>query len=151
MSQPAAIGDIIAKFRRDYWVGTPTQIKILDSFLAYVALTGLLQFAYCALVGTFPFNSFLSGLFSTIGVFVLTGERAVGAGALRRRVGLGGRGRASRAFTVTPAPPATAAAVSLRLQLTDAKEFKGQSQYQAFAEYIACCVVLFLAVLNFMG
>jgi hypothetical protein len=37
------------------------------------------------------------------------------------------------------------------LQLTDAKEFKGQSQYQAFAEYIACCIVLFLAVLNFMG
>jgi hypothetical protein len=31
---------------------------------------------YCALVGTFPFNSFLSGLLSTVGVFVLTGTRA---------------------------------------------------------------------------
>jgi hypothetical protein len=76
MSQQPAIGDIVAKFRRDYWAGTSTQVKILDSFLVYVLLTGLLQIAYCAVVGTFPFNSFLSGLFSTIGVFVLTGERA---------------------------------------------------------------------------
>jgi hypothetical protein len=42
-------------------------------------------------------------------------------------------------------------AVSLRLQLTDTKEYKDRSPYQAFAEYILCCVVLFLAVLNFMG
>jgi hypothetical protein len=42
-------------------------------------------------------------------------------------------------------------AVSLRLQLTDAKEYKDRSSYQAFAEYILCCIVLFLAVLNFMG
>lgn len=44
-----------------------------------------------------------------------------------------------------------ALAVSLRLQLTDTAEYKDRSPYQAFAEYLLCCVVLFLAVLNFMG
>lgn len=31
------------------------------------------QFAYCMLVGTFPFNSFLAGFMCALGVFVLTG------------------------------------------------------------------------------
>ena len=34
--------------------------------------TALIQLAYCALVGTFPFNSFLAGFLSTVGMFVLT-------------------------------------------------------------------------------
>lgn len=32
------------------------------------------QVAYCALVGTFPFNSFLAGFLSCVGVFALTGK-----------------------------------------------------------------------------
>jgi oligosaccharyltransferase complex subunit epsilon len=35
-------------------------------------LTGVIQFVYCALVGTFPFNAFLSGFISAVGSFVLT-------------------------------------------------------------------------------
>ena len=34
--------------------------------------TALIQLAYCALVGTFPFNSFLAGFLPTVGMFVLT-------------------------------------------------------------------------------
>ena len=49
------------------------QIKLIDSFLACVFVTGACQVAYCLLVGTFPFNSFLAGFISTLGVFVLTG------------------------------------------------------------------------------
>jgi ACR3 family arsenite efflux pump ArsB len=52
---------------------TSVQIKITDSFLLCTVLIGLIQFVYCALVGTFPFNSFLSGLIAAVGVFVLTG------------------------------------------------------------------------------
>ena len=48
-------------------------MKLLDGFLVYVLLTGVLQFLYCLLVGTFPFNAFLSGFICTVGVFVLTG------------------------------------------------------------------------------
>lgn len=52
---------------------TPVKVKIMDLYLVYVLLTGVAQFAYCMLVGTFPFNSFLSGFISTVGCFVLTG------------------------------------------------------------------------------
>lgn len=52
---------------------TPVKIKIMDLYLVYVLLTGVAQFVYRMLVGTFPFNSFLSGFISTIGCFVLTG------------------------------------------------------------------------------
>ncbi|KAK6112970.1 Pre-mRNA-splicing factor of RES complex family protein [Brugia pahangi] len=37
----------------------------------YIFITGVIQFVYCVLVGTFPFNSFLSGFVSTVGCFVL--------------------------------------------------------------------------------
>jgi len=57
------------------------QIKITDSFLLCTVLIGLIQFVYCALVGTFPFNSFLSGLIAAVGVFVLTGWFGMRAGS----------------------------------------------------------------------
>lgn len=63
------LSDIIAKYQKT----TPTKIKLIDGFLAYVLATGILQFVYCILVGTFPFNSFLSGFVCTVGVFVLAG------------------------------------------------------------------------------
>jgi hypothetical protein len=40
-------------------------------------LTGIVQFVYCALVGTFPFNAFLSGFISTVGSFILTGKHCL--------------------------------------------------------------------------
>jgi oligosaccharyltransferase complex subunit epsilon len=58
----------------DSYRSTPVKVKIMDVYLVYVLLTGIAQFAYCLLVGTFPFNSFLSGFISTVGCFVLTGS-----------------------------------------------------------------------------
>eukprot|EP01098_Paradermamoeba_levis_P016438 TRINITY_DN887_c0_g1_i1.p1 TRINITY_DN887_c0_g1~~TRINITY_DN887_c0_g1_i1.p1 ORF type:complete len:109 (+),score=40.55 TRINITY_DN887_c0_g1_i1:132-458(+) len=65
------LGTIIAKFYEQYQENTPKRLKIIDVFLGYVLLTGIFQFVYCALIGTFPFNSFLSGFISTVGSFVL--------------------------------------------------------------------------------
>jgi oligosaccharyltransferase complex subunit epsilon len=67
------IFNIIGEFRNNYAVNTPSLLKVIDVFLAYILLTGVIQFVYCALVGTFPFNSFLSGFISTVGSFILTG------------------------------------------------------------------------------
>ncbi|CAK9293910.1 unnamed protein product [Gordionus sp. m RMFG-2023] len=36
-----------------------------------VMMVGIFQFVYCAIVGTFPFNSFLAGFISTIASFIL--------------------------------------------------------------------------------
>ncbi|KAK2373836.1 Dolichyl-diphosphooligosaccharide-protein glycosyltransferase subunit dad1 [Trifolium repens] len=50
---------------------TPTNLKIIDLYVAFAVFTALLQVVYMALVGTFPFNSFLSGVLSCVGTAVL--------------------------------------------------------------------------------
>lgn len=65
---------VIQKFYEEYHKETPKKLKLIDAYLFYVLLTGILQFGYCILVGTFPFNSFLSGFISTVSCFVLGGN-----------------------------------------------------------------------------
>jgi len=65
--------EVVRTFFKEYQK-TSKQIKLIDAFLVYVMATGVLQFLYVALVGQFPFNSFLSGFISSIGLFVLTGK-----------------------------------------------------------------------------
>jgi oligosaccharyltransferase complex subunit epsilon len=52
---------------------SPKKLRIIDAFLIWALLTGVIQFIYVCLVGTFPFNSFLAGFISTIGTFVFLG------------------------------------------------------------------------------
>lgn len=51
---------------------TPLRVQLIDAYLVYVLVTGVIQFAYMLLVGTFPYNSFLAAFLSCVGVFVLT-------------------------------------------------------------------------------
>jgi len=62
---------IVSAFLDEYQKETPSLQKIIDVFLVYILLTGIIQFIYVVVVGTFPFNSFLSGFISTVGCFVL--------------------------------------------------------------------------------
>merc|ERR1711973_15121 len=72
MSSAAAnLITVLQKLYNEYNDQTPQRLKIVDSFLLYVMVTGIFQFIYCVLVGTFPFNSFLSGFISCVGTFVL--------------------------------------------------------------------------------
>lgn len=66
-----SLATVINNFYIDYQKNTPKKLKTVDAYLFYVLITGVIQFAYCCLVGTFPFNSFLSGFISTVGCFVL--------------------------------------------------------------------------------
>eukprot|EP00163_Fabomonas_tropica_P015501 TRINITY_DN2829_c3_g1_i1.p1 TRINITY_DN2829_c3_g1~~TRINITY_DN2829_c3_g1_i1.p1 ORF type:complete len:117 (-),score=13.18 TRINITY_DN2829_c3_g1_i1:919-1245(-) len=63
----AIVSQLWAAYRKN-----PARLKVIDAFLVYQFLTGVVQFIYCALVGTFPFNSFLSGFFACVGCFILT-------------------------------------------------------------------------------
>uniref|UniRef100_A0AC34R5Q9 Dolichyl-diphosphooligosaccharide--protein glycosyltransferase subunit DAD1 n=1 Tax=Panagrolaimus sp. JU765 TaxID=591449 RepID=A0AC34R5Q9_9BILA len=65
-----AVG-ILSKLFDDYLKTTSSQLKIVDAYMVYILLTGIPQFVYCLLVGTFPFNAFLSGFISTVGSFIL--------------------------------------------------------------------------------
>ena len=71
------IVSVIQQFLDSYRTRTPTKLKLVDAYLAYIMMTGIVQFVYCALVGTFPFNSFLSGFISCVGSFVLGGDCAI--------------------------------------------------------------------------
>lgn len=71
----ANLSSVLAKFYNEYTSHTPKKLKIIDAYLLYVLLTGIIQFVYCCLVGTFPFNSFLSGFISTVSCFVLGGKQ----------------------------------------------------------------------------
>lgn len=64
---------VLTKFYDAYMTTTPKRLKVIDAYLLYILLTGIMQFVYCCLVGTFPFNSFLSGFISCVGSFVLGG------------------------------------------------------------------------------
>lgn len=66
---------VIPKLYHEYISKTPKKLKIIDAYLLYIFLTAVIQFVYCCLVGTFPFNSFLSGFISTVSSFVLGGKR----------------------------------------------------------------------------
>ncbi|KAA0197946.1 hypothetical protein HAZT_HAZT001005 [Hyalella azteca] len=66
-----SLATVLHNFQVDYQKNTPKRLKMVDAYLLYILLTGVIQFAYCCLVGTFPFNSFLSGFISTVGCFVL--------------------------------------------------------------------------------
>ncbi|KAJ8303620.1 hypothetical protein KUTeg_020016 [Tegillarca granosa] len=68
---PEKLTSVIAKFYDEYINSTPKRLKLVDAYMFYIMLTGIFQFCYCALVGTFPFNSFLSGFISTVGSFIL--------------------------------------------------------------------------------
>uniref|UniRef100_U5EM12 Dolichyl-diphosphooligosaccharide--protein glycosyltransferase subunit DAD1 n=1 Tax=Corethrella appendiculata TaxID=1370023 RepID=U5EM12_9DIPT len=65
------IKTVLSKFYEEYINHTPKKLKIIDAYLFYILLTGIIQFVYCCLVGTFPFNSFLAGFISTASCFVL--------------------------------------------------------------------------------
>ncbi|XP_042694085.1 dolichyl-diphosphooligosaccharide--protein glycosyltransferase subunit DAD1 [Centrocercus urophasianus] len=66
-----SVAFVVRRFLAEYGSGTSSRLKVLDAYLLYVMLTGALQFGYCLGVGTFPFNSFLSGFISAVGSFIL--------------------------------------------------------------------------------
>jgi len=67
----ANIVTVKEKFFEEYNSKTPQRLKLIDVFLLYTFLTGVLQFMYAVYVGSYPFNSFLSGFISTVASFIL--------------------------------------------------------------------------------
>lgn len=74
MSAISNVKNILVRFYDEYNQTTSQRLKMVDAYLFYIMLTGIVQFLYCLLVGTFPFNSFLSGFISSVGSFVLAGK-----------------------------------------------------------------------------
>ncbi|KAK0655730.1 DAD/Ost2, partial [Cercophora newfieldiana] len=63
---------VVVNLANHYQKQTPQRTKLIDAFMAFLAVVGILQFVYCVLAGNYPFNAFLSGFSATVGQFVLT-------------------------------------------------------------------------------
>ncbi|KAI5982279.1 DAD/Ost2 [Pisolithus marmoratus] len=57
---------------KSYSQNTSDRLQLIDAFLVSIMLSGIVQFVYCVLVTSFPFNAFLAGFASCVGQFVLT-------------------------------------------------------------------------------
>ncbi|WEW58871.1 oligosaccharyltransferase complex subunit epsilon [Emydomyces testavorans] len=64
--------DIILGIWQRYLAQTSQRTKLLDVFMGFLVVVGVVQFAYCVLAGNYPFNAFLSGFSAAVGQFVLT-------------------------------------------------------------------------------
>ena len=51
---------LVASLRSAY-SATPTKLKIIDLYVVYAVLMAVVQVFYMEIVGSFPFNAFLSG------------------------------------------------------------------------------------------
>ncbi|KDQ64997.1 hypothetical protein JAAARDRAFT_167831 [Jaapia argillacea MUCL 33604] len=71
-SSPAASPSAVQSLWQAYTDTTPSRLKLIDAFLVFLMLSGVMQFVYCILVTNFPFNAFLAGFGSCVGQFVLT-------------------------------------------------------------------------------
>ncbi|NXX97767.1 DAD1 glycosyltransferase, partial [Centropus bengalensis] len=124
-----SVGSVVRRFLAEYGSGTPSRLKVLDAYLLYVLLTGALQFGYCLGVGTFPFNSFLSGFISATAYhhsFLLCSLIL--------------------SFFLCHS-------VCLRIQINPQNkgEFQGISPERAFADFLFANTILHLVVINFVG
>ncbi|GBC07234.1 hypothetical protein RclHR1_07320007 [Rhizophagus clarus] len=61
----------IEKLWKSYQKDTAQNLKLIDAYLVFILFSGIFQFMYCVLVGTFPYNAFLAGFTSCVGSFVL--------------------------------------------------------------------------------
>ena len=65
------VKQIFSTVKDDYLTKQTMKTRMIDAFVVYCALTALVQLIYCVLVGTYPFNSFLSGFICHVALFSL--------------------------------------------------------------------------------
>ncbi|PWO00620.1 defender against death DAD protein [Tilletiopsis washingtonensis] len=70
-AREAAASSPLVTLQRSYLAHTPARLRLLDAFMAFLVLSGVLQFVYCIAISNFPLNSFIAGFASTVGQFVL--------------------------------------------------------------------------------
>ena len=64
--------EIVLAGYEQYKKKSSNEVQIIDLFLVYALLSGILQIIYAIIMGSFPFNSFISGLVSSVGLFIFT-------------------------------------------------------------------------------
>ncbi|KAJ1974042.1 Dolichyl-diphosphooligosaccharide-protein glycosyltransferase subunit dad1 [Dimargaris verticillata] len=68
-SSTTGLPDLVQWLQRSYWTTTPQSLKLIDAYIAFTVVVGVLQFVYCLLVSSFPYNAFLAGFGSAVASF----------------------------------------------------------------------------------
>ncbi|KAI8869976.1 DAD-domain-containing protein [Ramicandelaber brevisporus] len=114
---------------------TPQKLQLIDAYMVFILITGIAQFVYCVLVGTFPYNAFLAGFGSTVASFVF-------AANLRIRTNSANKA----AFTVANAEDEENGSDK------DGKSARlASSAESSIGEFVFCHVLLHFLVVNFIG
>mmetsp|Transcript_30016 Transcript_30016/g.41227 ORF Transcript_30016/g.41227 Transcript_30016/m.41227 type:complete len:122 (-) Transcript_30016:50-415(-) len=66
-----AITQVAEKVKSEYSRTLTKKLLMIDALLVYSVATNIVQFIYVLLVGTFPFNSFLSSFICHLGIFAV--------------------------------------------------------------------------------
>eukprot|EP00916_Digyalum_oweni_P019769 GHVL01033007.1.p1 GENE.GHVL01033007.1~~GHVL01033007.1.p1 ORF type:complete len:122 (+),score=5.46 GHVL01033007.1:35-400(+) len=117
--------NVIKSVWNDYEKKTPDKAKLCDLFMLFLFLILLVQVCYALIAGLVPYNSFLSGLLSSIGTMTFTG-----------------RCICHNFYTVFDLG-------CLRLQIMKPDEFKMSTQ-RLFADYLVTLLVFQVALVNYL-
>ncbi|BGP48463.1 oligosaccharyltransferase complex subunit epsilon [Rhodotorula kratochvilovae] len=71
--QGAGLAGAVSTLWDNYRLATTPRLKLIDSFMLFLMLTGVAQFLYCFAVTNYPFNAFIGGFAATVGQFVVLG------------------------------------------------------------------------------
>jgi oligosaccharyltransferase complex subunit epsilon len=69
-------GPILGRLWTSY-LKTDSTLLIIDALLVFIMFTGIIQFIYMCIVGTYPYNAFLSGFGCSVGMFVNTANMRI--------------------------------------------------------------------------
>ncbi|EAS00602.1 dolichyl-diphosphooligosaccharide-protein glycosyltransferase subunit DAD1, putative (macronuclear) [Tetrahymena thermophila SB210] len=68
----SSVRDIFRTFWNSYKKNTPSKIKLMDAFVVYCIMIICIQFFYYFVVGNFPQNSLIIGIFAPLGSATFT-------------------------------------------------------------------------------
>lgn len=60
-SSPSALQSSLRTLTQNYASTNPSRVKLIDSFLLFLLLSGVMQLAYRILITSYPYNAFLGG------------------------------------------------------------------------------------------
>ncbi|KAH8428081.1 putative oligosaccharyl transferase subunit Dad1 [Aspergillus affinis] len=132
LTSNSSVIDIAHHVWQQYVATTPQRTLLLDAFMAFLVLIGVIQFVYCVLAGNYPFNAFLSGFCAAVGQFVLTAS-------LRMQTSSEDTSKSATAFKGKNVKNVAGVAEG------------GISHERAFADYIFGSLILHFFCINFIN
>lgn len=67
------LSDLISSYKN-----TKSLFKIIDVYLVFLIVSGVIQFIYCLLTKQYPYNAFLASFCASVGNFVFAGILLIG-------------------------------------------------------------------------